>query len=152
MGILVTACSSGIGEATAQFLARAGWEVHATCRSDIGARRLKAQGMRVNQVDMRDEHGIDTLRSTTLVMFRRFVDAERSPHRVAYGTMVERLSTSGAVVPFTLPPEALADVVHRALLARHMKACYQVAFPSRLNWWLRGLLPVHWHDRLLARP
>lgn len=56
--ILITGCSSGIGRATAERLARAGWPVFATARRVASIRDLEALGCRVLPLDVTDEQSM----------------------------------------------------------------------------------------------
>jgi NAD(P)-dependent dehydrogenase (short-subunit alcohol dehydrogenase family) len=53
--VLVTGCSSGIGEATAAKLADAGWTVYATARRPETLAALEAKGCRTLALDVLDE-------------------------------------------------------------------------------------------------
>jgi NAD(P)-dependent dehydrogenase (short-subunit alcohol dehydrogenase family) len=53
--VLITGCSRGIGHHAALELARRGWRVIATIRSDEGRRALEAAGIRVEHLDLQDE-------------------------------------------------------------------------------------------------
>ena len=53
--VLVTGCSSGIGRATAERLARAGWTVYATARRVEAIAELEAAGCRLLALDVVDE-------------------------------------------------------------------------------------------------
>jgi len=57
--ILITGCSSGIGECVALGLAQRGWRVFATCRKPAGVARLAAAGLEALQLDVDDSASID---------------------------------------------------------------------------------------------
>jgi len=56
--ILITGCSSGIGNDAAHGLARAGWRVFATCRKETDCARLRAEGLESFALDYADEASI----------------------------------------------------------------------------------------------
>lgn len=53
--VLITGCSSGIGRATAERLARGGWTVYATARDVEAISDLEARGCRLLPLDVTDE-------------------------------------------------------------------------------------------------
>ena len=53
--VLITGCSSGIGHATAERLAAAGWTVYATARRPETLAQLEARGCRTLALDVTDE-------------------------------------------------------------------------------------------------
>jgi NAD(P)-dependent dehydrogenase (short-subunit alcohol dehydrogenase family) len=53
--VLVTGCSSGIGRATAERLARSGWTVYASARRLDSIAELEAVGCRLLELDVTDE-------------------------------------------------------------------------------------------------
>lgn len=56
--ILITGCSSGIGHDAAHGLARRGWRVFATCRSETDCARLRAEGLESFRLDHQDAASI----------------------------------------------------------------------------------------------
>jgi NAD(P)-dependent dehydrogenase (short-subunit alcohol dehydrogenase family) len=85
--VLITGCSSGIGEATARRLAKAGWPVYATARRLESIEHLAAAGCKLLQLDVTDE---DSMRSA--------VDEVEREHG-ALGVLVNNAgySQSGAI-------------------------------------------------------
>ncbi len=58
--VLITGCSSGIGEATARRLARAGWPVYASARRVESIEHLAKDGCKLLQLDVTD---VDSMRA-----------------------------------------------------------------------------------------
>jgi NADP-dependent 3-hydroxy acid dehydrogenase YdfG len=56
--VLITGCSSGIGEATAELLNAAGWKVYATARRPETLESLKAKGCETLALDVTDEESM----------------------------------------------------------------------------------------------
>ncbi len=56
--VLITCCSTGIGRATAERLARSGWTVYATARSTDSIADLGRAGCRVLELDVTDEESM----------------------------------------------------------------------------------------------
>jgi len=56
--VLITGCSSGIGEATARRLAKAGWTVYATARRPESIEHLAGEGCRTLALDVTDENSM----------------------------------------------------------------------------------------------
>ena len=65
--VLVTGCSSGIGRATAGFLARSGWPVYATARNPEALTDLESLGCRLLALDVTDD---DSMRGAVEVVER----------------------------------------------------------------------------------
>jgi NAD(P)-dependent dehydrogenase (short-subunit alcohol dehydrogenase family) len=90
-------------------------------------------------------------RKNALKLFRQNIDAERSVHKAVYEALIAKLQKEGAVVPFTLPPEAVAEKVLQALRAERPQIRYYVTFPTYLFGYLRRLLPARILDRILMQ-
>jgi NADP-dependent 3-hydroxy acid dehydrogenase YdfG len=56
--VLITGCSSGIGHATAEHLAAAGWKVYATARRPDSIQDLKDKGCETLALDVTDERSM----------------------------------------------------------------------------------------------
>jgi NAD(P)-dependent dehydrogenase (short-subunit alcohol dehydrogenase family) len=71
-------------------------------------------------------------RDNAYVRFKQYIDVPTSAHRQVYAQLEQRLLTQGAVVPFTLPPEAVLKKVIQALEAPRPQARYYVTVPTYL--------------------
>jgi NAD(P)-dependent dehydrogenase (short-subunit alcohol dehydrogenase family) len=88
-------------------------------------------------------------RANAYQAFQHWVNPKESVHQAQYQAMIERLTANEKVAPFTLPAQAVAEVVEKALKARYPKARYAVTFPTKLFACLKRLLPVSWLDAVL---
>jgi NAD(P)-dependent dehydrogenase (short-subunit alcohol dehydrogenase family) len=93
--VLVTGCSSGIGRATAERLASAGWPVYATARSPESIADLAERGCRTLALDVTDE---GSMRAAVAAV----TDAEG-----AVGVLVNNAGYSQSGALETLPMERL---------------------------------------------
>ena len=90
-------------------------------------------------------------RENSYAAFLRNIDQNNSVHRVQYERVVKRLTTPGAVVPFTLPPEAVLKKVVQALENRRPRPRYNVTFPTYLFVYLKRVLSDRMLDRILSK-
>jgi NAD(P)-dependent dehydrogenase (short-subunit alcohol dehydrogenase family) len=90
-------------------------------------------------------------RANAFQAFQLWVNAEQSVHQLQYQSMIARLLKEGKAAPFTLPPQAVADSVVKALRSHWPSARYRVTFPTHLFWWLKHLLPTRWLDAVLRQ-
>ncbi len=88
-------------------------------------------------------------REHALAAFRRYIDAERSPHRTVYRGLLARLEKPGPAAPGTLGPEAVAAKLIHALEAPRPRARYYVTWPTWLFASLKRALPTPWLDAAL---
>lgn len=87
---------------------------------------------------------------TSLVWFRRYVDADASPHREAYRRQIERLSRGGTGSRMKLGPEAVYAVLKHALEHPRPRPHYIVTTPARIGALLKRLLPARQFYRFLS--
>ena len=90
-------------------------------------------------------------RDNALLMYRKHVDPEHSPHRAVYEALEARLQKEGPVVPFTLGPEAVVARLIHALEARRPRTRYYVTVPTYLFGYLRRMLPDRAMDWVLGK-
>jgi len=91
------------------------------------------------------------IRQNAWAAYQANIDPANSAHRETYRRLEVRLQQEGAVVPFTLGPEAVLKRVIHALESRRPKDRYYVTFPTYLFAFLKRILPGRLLDRLLAR-
>lgn len=94
---------------------------------------------------------VSRFRENCVAHFERHIDWQHSVHRAAYAAQLQRLHTEGAAAPFTLPAEAVLEVMVRALESRRPRPRYPVTVPAHAFWWLRRLLGVRAMDWVLRR-
>jgi NAD(P)-dependent dehydrogenase (short-subunit alcohol dehydrogenase family) len=113
--------------------------------------RLELRGSNI-RVSLIDTGPVSSrFRENAHAAFLRNIDRDNSVHREHYARVVKRLTTQGAVVPFTLPPEAVLTKVVHALESRKPRSRYYVTFPTYLFAFLKRILPQHTLDRILYR-
>lgn len=91
--ILITGCSSGIGEYCARELGGRGWRVYATARKDEDLARLRAEGFEALYLDYREPESIKALADAVLERTGGRLDALFNNAAYAQLGAVEDLST-----------------------------------------------------------
>jgi NAD(P)-dependent dehydrogenase (short-subunit alcohol dehydrogenase family) len=81
--------------------------------------------------------------------FQQHIVVENSVHQERYKNMIKRFETTGNVLPFTLPPEAVLKRVVHALESKRPKIRYPVTVPTYLFAWLKRLLSDRMLDRIV---
>ena len=92
--ILITGCSSGIGQYSAQALAERGWRVFATARGDDDLARLRADGLTALYLDYRQPDSIRALADQVLERTGGRLDALFNNGAYAQPGAVEDLSSA----------------------------------------------------------
>ncbi len=90
-------------------------------------------------------------RYNAMLKFKEHIKPDSSFHRDKYRKVLKRLETKGAVIPFTLPPEAVLQKVVKALESNRPKAHYYVTFPTYLFGYLKRLLPASFLDKFIMK-
>ena len=65
--VLVTGCSSGIGEGIANYLRRVGWNVFPTARSESDLQKLRSNGFDALHLDLIDPTSINKCVSSLML-------------------------------------------------------------------------------------
>ena len=93
--ILITGCSSGIGNHAALTLAQRGWQVLATCRQGEDVDRLNDQGLAAARLDYTDPSTIDAAMNWALEQTGGRLDALFNNGAHAIGGAIEDTQTNG---------------------------------------------------------
>jgi NAD(P)-dependent dehydrogenase (short-subunit alcohol dehydrogenase family) len=93
--ILITGCSSGIGEACAHGMRARGWRVFASCRKQADCNRLIAAGFESPRLDYADEDSIRAALDEVLAATGGTLDALFNNGAFALPGAVEDLPTEG---------------------------------------------------------
>ena len=115
------------------------------------ALRLELKGTNVYVSLIEPGPIISRFRQNSLLMYKRYIDGEKSRFRLQYQAAIKKLDKEGAAVPFTLEPEAVLKKIVHALESTTPKARYFVTFPTYLFAVLKRMLPATVMDRLLIR-
>lgn len=92
---------------------------------------------------------LSDFRKNALLAFKKNIDIENSVHSEIYKSVLAKLEKQGAVVPFTLGPEAVLEKLVHALESPHPKIRYYVTKPTHVFAFLKRILPQWMMDRLL---
>jgi NAD(P)-dependent dehydrogenase (short-subunit alcohol dehydrogenase family) len=111
--------------------------------------RLELSGTGIHAVLIEPGPITSRFRANAFAVYQRHIDVQSSVHRDTYRAMEKRLTRSGAVAPFTLPPQAVLDKVIKALESRVPRPRYYVTFPSYLFAALKRCLTTRALDRVL---
>ena len=112
--------------------------------------RLELRGTGIEVILIEPGPILSDSRKNAFALYQKNINPENSPHQQTYLAMETRLQKEGAAVPFTLPAEAVAMKVLKALQAKRAKPRYFVTFPTYLFAFLKRILPIRWLDKLLA--
>ena len=113
--------------------------------------RLELEGTDIHVSLVEPGPILSRFRANALQALRKYIDIESSCHSEKYQRVLDRLTTEGPAVPFTLPPEAVLKKVVHALEARKPRARYFVTFPTYLFGYLKRVLPATLLDRILKQ-
>lgn len=90
-------------------------------------------------------------RKNAFALYQKNIDPTHSPHKAIYETMEVRLQKKGPAVPFTLPPDSVAQKVIHAMEAKTPRIRYYVTFPTYLFGYLKRILPARLLDYLARK-
>lgn len=90
-------------------------------------------------------------RANALNALNRNVNISASRYQDMYQGAISRLSENESTTQFTLPAQAVADKLIKAIRTRNPKARYYVTFPTYLFGFLKRILPTSILDKLLIK-
>lgn len=92
---------------------------------------------------------VSRFRANAAEQFYRWIKPELSFHLPSYQVMDARLKKAGPVAPFTLPEEAVLEVLLRALEVKTPAVRYRVTTPTKVFAFLKRILSSRLLDRVL---
>ncbi len=92
---------------------------------------------------------VSDFRKNALAAFKKHIDMDTSVHRETYRAVLAKLEKEGAVVPFTLGPEAVLERLVHAIESPRPKIRYYVTKPTYAFAFLKRILSQRMMDRLL---
>lgn len=113
--ILITGCSSGIGEAAAHALAARGWRVFATCRQEADCARLRAAGLESFPLDYTSTASITAAVQEALQRTGGTLDAVYNNGAYAIPGAVEDLPTDALRAIFETNVFGYHEVIRQVL-------------------------------------
>lgn len=161
--VLITGCSSGIGEATAARLAGAGWTVYATARRPETLDELAASGCRTLALDVTDEESmssaVDAVLGESGLIATNFDNAAVASMAGnddgVYGdfnAQVARMTQeiyAGPIRYLGGGPDRVAKVIEKSLTARRPKIRYTVTPSASMSIGSRRLIGARAWDAAL---
>lgn len=90
-------------------------------------------------------------RDNAMLMYEKYIDKIKSPHRTTYQAIEKRLEKEGDAAPFTLDADIVAEKVIHALESKRPKPRYYVTKPTYAFAYLKRLLPERVMDKLLLK-
>ncbi|WP_375551526.1 SDR family NAD(P)-dependent oxidoreductase [Rhodophyticola porphyridii] len=145
--ILITGCSSGLGEDAARTLAARGWRVFATCRNDRDVARLESEGLESFALDVADPESIAEGMAEVL--------------RRTGGTLDALFNNAGYGLPGAMedvPPAALREIFETNVFGLHDLTRRAVAVMRAQGGYGRivqhssalGRVPIRWRGAYTA--
>jgi NAD(P)-dependent dehydrogenase (short-subunit alcohol dehydrogenase family) len=144
--ILITGCSSGIGQDAARGLKRAGWRVFATCRQEADCERLKAEGLESFVLDYADSASIAAALAEALRRTGGTLDAIFNNGAFACPGAVEDLPTEALREIFEVNLFGYHDLIRRVIPVMRAQGGGRIVNCSSVL----GLVPMRWRGAYVA--
>ena len=113
--VLVTGCSSGIGEGIANYLRGKGWEVFPTARAELDLEKLRSMGFDPLSLDLCDSISINRCISSLLRQCPEGIGAIVNNAGIAIPGAVEDLSRADLKIQFEVNVFGLQELTNRLI-------------------------------------
>ena len=113
--VLVTGCSSGIGEATANYLRGEGWDVFPTARSEFDLEKLRSLGFEALSLDLCDSNSIKDCVSRLLRQCPAGIGAIVNNAGIAIPGAIEDLTREDLKMQFEVNVFGLHELTNRLI-------------------------------------
>ena len=112
--------------------------------------RLELAGSNIHVILIEPGPIRSRFRANALKKFKQNIDTTKSTHEKEYNQTLARLKGSKDAA-FTLGPEAVLEALLYAIEKEKPRHRYHVTVPTKVLWYLKRLLPVHWLDVVLRK-
>jgi NAD(P)-dependent dehydrogenase (short-subunit alcohol dehydrogenase family) len=144
--VLITGCSSGIGRDSAHGLARRGWRVFATCRSQADCDRLVAEGIESFPLDYASADSIAAAVEEALARGGGRLDALYNNGAFACPGAVEDLPRDALRAIFEVNLFGVHDLTRRVIPAMRRQGHGRIVNCSSVL----GFVPMRWRGAYVA--
>ena len=144
--ILITGCSSGIGQDAAHGLRARGWRVFAACRHETDCDRLRAQGFEAPRIDYQDETSIAAGLDAVLAATGGRLDAMFNNGAFACPGAVEDLPTDALRAIFEANFFGWHDLTRRVIPVMRAAGAGRIVQNSSVL----GFVPARWRGAYVS--
>jgi NAD(P)-dependent dehydrogenase (short-subunit alcohol dehydrogenase family) len=144
--VLITGCSSGIGEAAAHLLKARGWRVFATARRTLDVHRLERAGLEAMQLDLNDSLSITVAVDQVMEAADGRIDALVNNAAFALPGAVEDLSRAAMRAQFESNVFGTIELTNKILPLMREKGAGRIVMISSIL----GLVSMPWRGAYSA--
>lgn len=144
--LLITGCSSGIGAAAAEIMAKRGWQVIASARKAADVEALKARGFDAVALDYADPQSVQDGLASALDLTHGRLDALFNNGAFGLPGAVEDLPRGGLESVFQTNVFGVHDLTRRAIAVMRKQGHGRIVQHSSIL----GLVPLRWRGAYVA--